>query len=132
MPYIITTKAATEPDAYSRFKERQATGLAAPLSRRAVATLDEARTAAEDRVIDALGVLGTHAASDERFDARELPEQGGTIGPLPDGTVIEVERVTYGQLRVMVDGDDSWDDAYTADEETEIIDAYNTAQGERV
>jgi hypothetical protein len=30
--------------------------------------------------------------------AETVPESGGTIGPLPDGTVIEVTPQTWGQL----------------------------------
>jgi len=80
MPYIITTH--TRKDAIER-----SVGLAPRPSRRAVATLEEARDVAEDAVI-----------GEGRFDNDEaflaaivaLPESGGTIGPLPDGTVIEV------------------------------------------
>lgn len=48
-------------------------------------------------MIDALGVRDTMEASDDRFDARELPEAGGAVGPLPDGTLIEVRpTVSWG------------------------------------
>jgi hypothetical protein len=29
----------------------------------------------------------------------KLPESGGTVGPLPDGTVIEVRQIGWWQLR---------------------------------
>lgn len=68
------------------------------VSRRAVATLGEAREGAEliimDRVYsarDALGhVLPALDFSESLLTARELPESGGSVGPLPDGTLIQV------------------------------------------
>lgn len=124
-PYIITTKDGPAPDqrdpGYDVWLERQ--------SRRAVATLEEARHDAENIVIDALGVRDTMEASDDRFDARELPESGGTVGPLPDGTVIEVAPIILLDLaqaagfhvcsRAGIDG-------YS---DQQIIDAYNAKQG---
>lgn len=71
-------------------------------SRLAVATLDEARIGASMEVrqaelrADEQGI-GTpwHDAEDACYD---LPESGGTVGPLPDGTVIEVRQVDNGRL----------------------------------
>jgi len=51
-------------------------------TRTAVATLDEARAVALD-------VLGDHGY----VEPLNLPADGGTVGPLADGTVIEVRRV---------------------------------------
>lgn len=104
MPYIITTYlpggcldpvgAGQEPDACH-----------------AVATLDEARSFAttiydERRGTDeddaAMGIGPDDPIRGEwldNFDAiQELPEAGGTIGPLPDDTVIKVERVNWNRL----------------------------------
>lgn len=56
-----------------------------------VATLDEARDFAQAAVDD-------HTWSDsialnaESEAARFMPERGGTVGPLPDGTVIEIRK----------------------------------------
>jgi len=74
-PYIITTK----PHFYSD-----------PPTEHAVATLDEARSYCRAEVRRtakghlSVGRLGLAIA--------RMPETGGTIGPLPDGTVIEVRR----------------------------------------
>lgn len=48
------------------------------ITRRAVATLDEVEAYLDSR-------LG--------YEVPAFPEYGGQIGPLPDGTMIEVERV---------------------------------------
>jgi hypothetical protein len=54
----------------------------------AVATLEEAR-----RVVGR-ACLGSTSLNLENIEqARTLPDSGGTVGPLPDGTVIEVVRV---------------------------------------
>lgn len=91
-PYIVTVKevhrghSAQEPDL--------------SVHRRAVATLDEAR----ERCFRAWGPFDHPDGRDvnQRVpyldSVRALPDSGGTIGPLPDGTVIEVERVTYDDL----------------------------------
>ena len=78
--YIITT---TTPDTDPGPKGPP------QVTRRAVATLDEARTAVADIVRQRYPdrhpkTLMVRAALTMR------PEQGGTVGPLPDGTVIEV------------------------------------------
>jgi hypothetical protein len=73
MPYIITTK--------SRVK----------VTRRAVATLDEAQDGCYWIAVD-------HGTTSEGAASIAIPHDGGTIGPLPDGTVIEVERVSLAAL----------------------------------
>lgn len=95
MPYVITT---TSPDpcvAYS-------TPRRPVVSRHAVATLEDAR-------IEAARVIPEHASVDVREHpitwrhahtlAATLPESGGTVGPLPDGTTIEVTWTTWDRLR---------------------------------
>jgi len=57
--------------------------------RHAVATLDHAIT----RVFDECPDLPDWQ---ERCEA--IPEEGGTVGPLPNGTVMQVEQVTYQWL----------------------------------
>lgn len=66
MPYIITTY--PEPTMAPGFVG----------TRHAVATLDEAREHAFGRMVE----------DRRREDAFDIPADGGTIGPLPDGTVI--------------------------------------------
>jgi hypothetical protein len=78
MPYIVTTKRELEDDGMGRaWFER--------VSRHAVATLDEARETALRAVGERRDMYYC-----EMEDA--VPESGGTVGPLPDGTVIEVEQ----------------------------------------
>lgn len=87
MPYIITTKRplAGNQTLDEAMENDDVT---------AVATLDEARAHLRPILADAFphGPVGNRAA------VRDLPESGGTIGPLPDGTVIEVQQVTWARL----------------------------------
>ena len=76
-----------------------------PVSRRAVATLDEARIAVSTWITDRWSSNPAFAHGDGELyqpktrpmvaQADTLPESGGTVGPLPDGTVIEVKRVGW-------------------------------------
>jgi hypothetical protein len=82
MPYIITTR-----------RNRAETAPLTFPSRRAVATLEE-------------GARLIYSAAGERWYSAwsydqclcKFPESGGAVGPLPDGTVIEVEHKTWGTL----------------------------------
>jgi hypothetical protein len=87
-PYIVTTKRPTEPDAIVR-PERIAS-----VSRRAVATLEEARRYALTVADEHEGEMWSPAmlAAVYEFGGE------GTVGPLPDGTVIEVEQATWRML----------------------------------
>jgi hypothetical protein len=104
MPYVVTTKRLT-PDGL---------GVTRPNERRAVATLEEARQAVNDAdeigaVEDLLFDLAQTVMRDDpqlhwdrdrgliylRAWDQLIPESGGTVGPLPDGTVIEVEPVEW-------------------------------------
>jgi len=80
MPYVITTGTPWGRNLGARDKY-------AVTSRIAVATLDEARHAAW---------MATDLADTDQGRFRtaiaHFPADGGTIGPLPDGTVIEVRR----------------------------------------
>jgi hypothetical protein len=49
--------------------------------------------------------------------ARSLPKAGGTVGPLPDGTVIEVKSIDWPDL--FIDGGPA------LFSESDILDAYN-------
>jgi len=97
MPYVITTATPLRGEPVHESLDR--------ITRTAVATLEEAREAAAE-------VAGT-AYSDEWIMAHanrgtvaplidaawDLPESGGTVGPLPDGTVIEVRRRSWPDLQ---------------------------------
>jgi hypothetical protein len=107
MPYIVTTKRpATATLTHTPMWE---------VSRRAVATLvgaiewaisDESRTWANEPR------LGPRP---ENWQAcleavYTVPESGGTVGPLPDGTLIDVEPVPWAVLSALTGEDDSEDD----------------------
>jgi hypothetical protein len=92
------------------------------VSRRAVATLEEATAAAERAVRNWRDKVGTREAWDCAYaplsTAANLSEAGGAVGPLPDGTVIEVERLSplmlgsrcraSGELMMGCLRDDDW------------------------
>jgi hypothetical protein len=99
-PYIVTRK---RPGSYFAGREPQA------LSRRAVATLEEART---------LLIRSEHGGSLSTALLDTLP---GTVGPLPDGTVIAVEQTNWTDLA----------EPFTPESffgEQAILDAYNARQ----
>jgi hypothetical protein len=108
MPYIIETRMAAEPP------NQDVAVRAAVLSRIAVATLDEARR--EGRRIMA------NAGEWSTADIDELPESGGTVGPLPDGTVIEVRQAGYVEIAAAVDNKPA-----TWTSEQSILAAFNAA-----
>ena len=81
MPYIITT---TPDPIYAG----RAQSFDAFPTRTAVATLDEAR-----EIMDPLDVRPAETAIALTND--------GTVGPLPDGTVIEVRQASWFELRRM-------------------------------
>jgi hypothetical protein len=114
MPYIITTRAYATSSACPR--------LPAPRTRRAVATLGEVQRQVE-------GYLIRHGAEYDKYISR-IPESGGPIGPLPDGTVIEVEQVK--DIWELFDALPIGHELHQREEfpsDAEIIDAYN-ARGE--
>lgn len=90
VPYIITTIKGYAIERYGIDVARQTDS-----KRHAVATLDEARAVARAAIPSG---QPSHGA---RGDAEQLPRSGGTI-TLPDGTVIEVERVSKADMRVLV------------------------------
>ncbi len=84
MPYIITTtKHLNDPS-----------GGVDQTARRAVAALDEAWS----HVFGAVQKFEIWSDGEDRI-RRLIPESGGTVGPLPDGTVIEVARIGWKDLR---------------------------------
>lgn len=69
-----------------------------PLSRREVPTLSDARVAAAEAVFEHIGFEENLGYTRRPLitptfivEAHELPESGGTVGPLPNDIVIEVE-----------------------------------------
>lgn len=132
-PFIVTTK---RPEGYY-------TDLPPKIaSRRAVATLEDrkqpngeiekgARTVVHD-IVAAADCNGEWSSADYRFyqQARSITESGGTVGPLPDGTVIEVEPTTWKALTP----DPGWGftvaraEAGDAKAQQAILDAYNARQ----
>lgn len=112
MPYIVTTYAD------------QTDGVYGPESQPyAVATLEEACDAASeegDRSFETID--GPRQPTDIVRAIDALPEHGGTVGPLPDGYVIEVQQVEWIELARLVELDCG---ALCAVPNAEIIDAYN-------
>lgn len=137
MPYLITTTTPDEGTPNAEFYESYAHAV----TRRAVATLDEALFQV-DAMLDHWD--DTEHGSERDIWIRSLrtmvPEQvgmsGGTVGPLPDGTVIEVAQIgwiNFERLTRHLTGQPAselppitvFDDD---DYRTTIIDAYNAAQ----
>lgn len=118
MPYIITTRS---PSASVRVAATQEPAVLVR-SRRAVATLDEVRAA-----IDALVQAGSYPTLGR---IGKLTEDGGTV-TLPDGTVIEVSTTDwYALIQAALDADGVPPLVAENDQDrTEILDAYNAAQG---
>jgi hypothetical protein len=116
-PYIVTTK--------QRVPNWDGVG-DAPLMRgfrRAVATLEEART---------LLIRSEHGGSLSTALLDTLP---GTVGPLPDETTISVEQTTWLTLAnvafdagVFASGDASIAEHGNGTAQREILDAYNARQ----
>lgn len=118
MPYIVTT---TTPVEVADFND--------PLpveSHVAVATLDEARDAAIEATGGAFSVAEHNAilAAVAAFTA-----EGGTVGPLPDGTTIAVEPAGWDRLR----DESGWRRAavvaFNADNRHEVCAAWNREHG---
>jgi hypothetical protein len=125
-PYIVTTKrqlagrvnvptadAGPQPFGGERYRV---------LSRRAVATLDEAVQV----IFTALDGLKTHRRVRQMIEA-------GPIGPLPDGTIIEVEATTWQALAeyggLLSDGGLIYAaERGSPDAQQRILDAWNTRQ----
>ena len=124
MPYIVTTKRPLSCTCWGRVEAKMCRACrkgGKDVSRRAVATLDDARLAARTVVVDSALAQGTTAGTTDAYDsAFALPESGGTVGPLPDGTVIDFELVEYADL---------WPyDILGANWQQRTIDAFNTKE----
>lgn len=89
MPYVITTRQHVSPgerivvDALESVGTRVVIAGEPIVSRVAVATLEEARRA----IVDTYGGVYGYLVA--------LSESGGTVGPLPDGTIIDVMPVSW-------------------------------------
>lgn len=90
----------------------------------AVETIDEAREVAQDAVRmssqDAPDGEGYGSSFEQAYT---LPETGGVIGPMPDGYVIDVQRVEWSALPMF---DTHRPDVYRSNRAA-VIDAYNGA-----
>ena len=124
MPYVITTT-ADDPHVGVPMGER------VTVARRAVATLDDARDAVASYVGDYdAGSFNAHCRADDiESQVAAVAGSGGTIGPLPDGTVIEVQRVCWGWIIGCAEDLGIDTDAVYADHgDIGIMDAYNAGQ----
>jgi hypothetical protein len=122
MPYIITT--TTPGPRYSALANPRAYSRSVPdVTRTAVATLEEAREAVERKI----RYLHAHAPEDHPdyrpFIPDELPDSGGTVGPLPDGTVIEVRQAPW---RVIATEVGAPGDPLTDKAQAQVLAAFNS------
>jgi hypothetical protein len=121
---VPTADAGPQPFGDERFRV---------VSRRAVATLDEARDECE-RLWTA--TLPWAQEGTRGLVNLKVSESGGTVGPLPDGTIIEVEAVTWRTLATRAGISDyhvSADAAHDGDvmAQRQILDAFNASQTDR-
>jgi hypothetical protein len=125
-PFIVTTKRRLSCTCWGTVGEdesgmcRACHARGESVSRLAVATLEEAK--AESAAL----LEGHEYTNDEFFATALIPESGGTVGPLPDGTTIHVEPRQWYQLAEAV----GWHpDADAHRGEAELLAAYNAKQG---
>lgn len=111
MPYVISTKRRNAESAEcGGCGQRLDDGSVCEqggwlVSRHAVATLEEAREIGREMCNLGPGDQFGHdhyLPCSAQFD--DLPESGGTVGPLPDGTVIEVEQLSPLMLSARIPG----------------------------
>ena len=136
VPFIVTTKRPLSCTCWGRVEAEMCRACrkgGKDVSRRAVATLEEARQIVLDFLefdIAAEQVDADMMDAQYRY-AEALPESGGTVGPLPDGTVIEVERVSWHDLTHHAPNVGRfWLPATGGDEasRTAILDAFNARE----
>lgn len=134
MPYIVTT---TTPHVVDTIYPGEPWPTLR--SRVAVATLDEARDLAvtvvgDRRAADPTETIDTLELASPRWDdrctdAQRLPAEGGTVGPLPDGTTIAVDPAGWDRLR----DESGWRRAavvaFNADNRHEVCAAWNREHG---
>jgi len=90
MHYIITTT-ADDPHVGTPAMER------VTVTRTAVATLDEARDVVTG-IVEEREPFSHKVQETAGSNLSAMRESGGTVGPLPDGTVIEVRRVRWSAI----------------------------------
>jgi len=143
MPYIITTvdpvdrnQSKTVAGGVLRYSADMSPVFPGPTgvrpsktTRIAVATLGEARASVDRAVTDTPGYTASVGFPTDAAIADAISESGGSVGPLPDGTTIEVRPVAWRDLiQTMLDaGEDNyppliWD---TAEDRADILTAFN-------
>lgn len=127
MPFLITTTRPEDGEFLNPVNgQSEPYGQANVVSRRAVATLEEAATIPGDAIRqwrDAVPSREKWNAAYELLRAAEnLPESGGTVS-LPDGTTIEVEPISWRDLRIAA----GYEEIHS-DTGRKIVAAYNAAQ----
>jgi hypothetical protein len=124
MPYIVTTK-HPRPGLSNLGQEDRDRIIRSLESRRAVATLDEARNAA----IGIAQELGHPNWGEVGYVDAWIRVQGGTIGPPPDGTVIKVEKANTIELACEISfGFEVGRGPNTDEGAAALLAAYNAAQ----
>ena len=121
MPYVITT---TDTRLYADDPTAEFMPDAKPVqTRRAVATLEEAKRHANG-VIDGSGYAHIEQVAESYSKVDALSSAGGLVGPLPNGTIIDVECIGWQELaRRLCTVDLGTEVARAAD-----IDTYNSLQ----
>ncbi len=111
MPYLITTRTTDTAERHDPSR--------LSISQTVAATLDEARKAASE-------MLWRQGAEPDSWRLAELSDSGGTIGPLPDGTTIEVLPVCWNWvIGVADDAGLDTDAIYDDGGDLAILAAYN-------
>lgn len=119
MPYVVTTG--------KRFNDTDSgIGGVQVESRRAVATIEDARNAADAILADHSDGAQLMAWAAISAEVPNLPEAGGKVGPLPDGTMVEVEPVALADIWQAIRPDPPNDSPLPSTDE--IIAAYNATQ----
>jgi hypothetical protein len=131
MPYIIETSRGCGYCTHCGYgSEPSAECLHKASTRTAVATLDEAADQIEhiadawlDGVSEGNYTVETHRQYRRIIEAcHAWDESGGTVGPLPDGTVIKVRQACYVEIAAAVDNKPA-----TWGSEQAILAAFNAA-----
>lgn len=126
MPFLVITKRA----GLVHDTELQERPFEATLSRLAVATLEEVH-----RLVGRMVRQRSEGSYEDwcaayplTLKAADIPESGGSVGPLPDGTLIEVEATTYDRLGHDLDLSPR---RIFNDPEQKLVDAWNAKEAQR-
>lgn len=113
MPYVISTRGpAVEDTPINGW----------PTTRRAVGTLDEAQDTVREAVDRTAPRNGGEDWTISVAQFAAIDKSGGTVGPLPDGTVIVVREMTYEDIYAVDPAVAEVPDAQAH------VDAFNAAQ----